>query len=689
MIYAPINLNVMGYVIRGLLVLLGMFLIACTSAATPAGPPVSASPTASAPETSNNPVESSRPPAPANTPDRVMATSTPVPTSRPTTIPVPGLPSDLLDSVDQSEGSEAANSPDEIFPAAPDRDLHQLAAQLSLKTEPSAIPLVVNPDPVSYSQGREDTFWLVDFGNMSVYQSDFDLRLVSPHAYWYVEKGQPVLQRDLLEASREFEDRIYPRVTAAFGREWSPGVDNDPHLNIIHARLQGVAGYYSSSDEHPEEVNPYSNEREAIYINTRSLSVGGQSYLEVLAHELQHAIHWNGDFSEDTWVNEGLSELAVTVAGYRSSSLFRFMRLPTVSLVHWPLDNTNISAHYCGASLFMHYQAEHYSTDNDLRPLVSDPADGISGINSYLENQGYNTNFRQVFSDWVVANLLDEEQGRYSYGNLDVQATIGKFLDHFSQIDSEIPQYSAEYIQLDSLAGPIRIRFEGVSENRLLSVDVGDHGCWWSNSGDSISSSLTHSVDLRNQAQATLSYQVWYSVEEDWDYGYLQVSSDGGLTWDILETPNTSLDNPIGNSFGPGYTGDSHGWITERIDLSPYAGREILVRFHYITDDAVNGAGMCFRNITIPEAGLLENDQDWQAGGFILTDNRVKQDYQVKVIQVGVEDQVLAIPLDANNSGELVIPAPHNLNRLVVAVAALAPKTLQPAPYTLTVEPAN
>ncbi|HZA21375.1 MAG TPA: hypothetical protein VFA32_02015, partial [Dehalococcoidia bacterium] len=416
---------------------------------------------------------------------------------------------------------------------------------------------------------------------------------------------------------------------------------------------------------------------------------GRQSYLEVLAHELQHAIQWNGDSSEDTWVNEGLSEFAVTVAGYRSSSLFQFMRSPTVSLVHWPLDNANISAHYGGASLFMHYLAEHYSANNDLRPLVSEPADGISGINSYLENHGYNTTFRQVFSDWVVANLLDEERGRYSYGNLDVDATIGKFIDHFSQIDLEIPQYAAEYIQLDSLAGPIRIRFEGIPENQLLPIDVGDHGCWWSNSGDSISSSLTGLVDLRSQTQATLGYQVWYSIEENWDYGYLEVSTDGGLTWDILETPHTTLDNPIGNSFGPGYTGNSHGWITEHVDLSPYAGREILVRFHYVTDDAVNGAGMCFRNMTIPEAGLLASDQDWQAEGFILTDNRVKQDYQVQVIQVGEEEQVLAVPLNANNSGELVVSAPHDLTRLVVAVAALAPKTLQPAPYTLTVEPAN
>ena len=108
-----------------------------------------------------------------------------------------------------------------------------------------------------------------------------------------------------------------------------------------------------------------------------------------------------------------------------------------------------------------------------------------------------------------------------------------------------------------------------------------------------------------------------------------------------------------------------------------------------VTDDAVNGPGMCFRNIAIPAAGLLENDPDWQAEGFILIDNRVKQDYQVQVVQVGAESQVQSIPLDADNSGELVVAQPHNLSRLVVVVSALAPRTLQSAPYTLTVEPAS
>ena len=59
-----------------------------------------------------------------------------------------------------------------------------------------------------------------------------------------------------------------------------------------------------------------------------------------------------------------------------------------------------------------------------------------------------------------------------------------------------------------------------------------------------------------------MSYQVWYNLEEKWDYAYVELSVDGGRTWQILETDNTSPENPIGISYGPGYTGDSGGWLT-------------------------------------------------------------------------------------------------------------------------------
>ncbi|MFQ6029190.1 MAG: hypothetical protein ACE5Q6_17060, partial [Dehalococcoidia bacterium] len=306
------------------------------------------------------------------------------------------------------------------------------------------------------------------------------------------------------------------------------------------------------------------------------------------------------------------------------------------------------------------------------------------------EQAGYAATFNDLFQDWVVANILDEDQGVYGYPNLEVQARAQQSVNQFSEINSTIPQYSAEYLDLTSLAGPLRLRFQGPTETELLPVEVGAPGCWWSNSGDSISSTLTRSVDLRGQSQATLQYQVWYNIEEDWDYGYVLVSVDQGKTWDLLATAHTSPENPIGNSFGVGYTGVSSGWLKESIDLQAYAGQEILLRFQYVTDDAVNGPGLCFRRISVPEVGRFDNDDPgWQAAGFVLINNKVKQDYIVQVIQAGGDNQVTLLSLNQNNSGEMVVEPAAGIGRLMVAVAALAPQTQQGARYTLSIEPVN
>ena len=548
---------------------------------------------------------------------------------------------------------------------------------------------MVNSEPVSYAEGREDTFWLVDIPALEVYSSHFELRLVTPHAYWYFEKGESVGQDAIERAAETFEEEIYPRVTGIFGEEWTPGVDNDPHLNILNARLKGVGGYYSSSDEYPLSVSQFSNQREIIYINSGAIKVDSPFYLEVLAHELQHAVHWNADPSEETWVNEGLAELAANLAGFGQGNIQLFLGSRPTSLIHWPLSPLGTGPYYGASSLFMHYLVEHYGDLNDLRPLLAQPEDGIKGITAYLKASGHAATFRDVFADWAVANFLDEQQGIYGYAALEVQAQVGQVITESSGFTSEIPQYAVEYVELKSFEGPLLLSFQGVSENQLLQAEVDSRGCWWSNSGDSINSTLTRGLDLRGLDRATLTYQIWYELEESWDYGYLEVSVDGGTSWDILEAPNTTARNPIGNSFGMGYTGASQDWIEESVDLSAYAGRQVLIRFQYVTDAAVNGQGLCVRGASIPEAALSDLMLEWDADGFVLINNRVKQEYIVQVIQVADENQVTVVPLDEANRGEVVIPAPQTLDRLVVAVTALAPKTRQPAAYTLTVEPAN
>ena len=589
--------------------------------------------------------------------------------------------------------TEPPSEPATSFEPAPDRDLFQLARELIWPPGSPDIPRVVNPEPVSFSQGRKESFWLIRFLALDVYEAEFELRLVTDQAYWYIENGVEVDQEDLERGAREFEKSIYPKVTETFGREWSPGVDNDPHLNIIHARLQGVGGYYSSSDEHPREVYPYSNQRESIYINIAVLPVGSRQYLDVLAHELQHAVHWNGDPNEETWVNEGLSELAVTVAGYESSSIRRFLRSPSVSLIHWPLNQQNIGAYYGGASLFMSYLAEHYGPVEDIERLVADPADGLAGIESYLAGSGHGVTVEAVLRDWVAANILDESPGIYGYQDLDVRARVGRSIKSYREFSGKIPQYGTDYTELENFDRPIWLQFSGPVENVLIPADVDQVGCWWSNSGDSINSTLSRKVDLTGISSATLRYQLWYEVEENWDYAYVQVSLDQGRSWKILETPETSPQNPIGNSFGPGYTGESRGWINQIVDLTPFAGSEILLRFQYVTDDAIDGIGLCIRYISIPEAKLEVDDAAWQPAGFVRINNRVRQDFAVQVILVGEENgedsRVLQMPLDLANNGELILKSPQDYARIVVAVLALAPGTLQPAAYTLSVGPVN
>ena len=103
---------------------------------------------------------------------------------------------------------------------------------------------------------------------------------------------------------------------------------------------------------------------------------------------------------------------------------------------------------------------------------------------------------------------------------------------------------------------------------------------------------LTRAFDLTGLSQATLEVWLWYDIEEDWDYAYIEVSTDAGQTWDILRGQYTTDSNPNGNSFGHAYSGKSGSadeapdWVEEEIDLAPYVGQEILLRFEYITDGA-------------------------------------------------------------------------------------------------------
>ena len=596
--------------------------------------------------------------------------------------------------VGQGEGpaaeSSEAREPTDTFPTPPERDFYKLAKELI----PGAgnVSPVVNEDAEILEVGHRKTLNIVDIESTVLYQSDFVLQLITPNAYWFVEDGVALDLERLERSASEFEETIYPRVTGAFGTEWKPGVDGDPHLYVLNANLRGVGGYYSPADEYPKAIRPVSNEIEAIYINVRYLKPGTTEYANVLAHELQHAVHWNTDRSEDTWVNEGLSELAVTIAGQLQFSTMPFRMAGPTSLTIWPASEVGGAENYGAASLFMHYFSEHYVVRDDLRPLVSVPEDDVEGIDAYLEQAGFDVRFIDVFQDWAVANLLDEDGGPYGYSGTTVTFPVYESLKIGNEYESAIPQFSSEYIRLEQSPTPLRLQFQGDSVTRLLPEDLGE-GCWWSNRGDVIASTLTSTLDLGSVERPILGYELWYSIEEDWDFAYVEVSVDDGKTWTILETPLSSSDDPLNVSFGPGYTGSSKGWRAESVSLEHWAGQKIMLRFQYITDAAIHDHGLCIRDLRVSSAdGASQVPLEWAPSGFAWTTNRVGQEFIVQVVYEtddGSSSRVHQVPLDEPNRGEITLDPDPNAKRVVAIVQATAPATRLPASYSLRLEPAE
>lgn len=584
---------------------------------------------------------------------------------------------------------EEASRPNH-FVDAPDRDLFRLVQELvpgvgDIARTVSNVKIL----PVGHTQ----TFWLIDFDASKAYQSEFTLQLVTPHANWYVESGLDIDYSGLALSASTFEEHIYPTLTDVFGKEWNPGIDNDHKLNILNAQLNGVAGYFSHTDEYPTAIRPKSNQREIIYINSQILPPGSIDYNLVISHELQHAIHWNADKSEDTWINEGLAELAASIVFGLTPSINEFLSGPPISLTNWPTSSNSSVNYYGAASLFMHFLTEHYGGRDNLKDLLSQPKDNIVGIDKYLELLGYEARFKDVFREWSAANVLDEhlddKDTIKAYNDLEVKFLVSEIISGFGNKQLTTPQYSVRYTEIGPISEPSLLTFQGQATTRLLPVDVGPSGCWWSNSGDSIDSTLEHRIDLPPSSTAFLEYEVWFEIEEHWDYLYIEVSIDGGKNWKVIETSNTSSKNPFGNGFGPGYTGESHGWLTDTIDLTPFAGEDLWIRLQYVTDDAISAAGACFRNLSIQKTEISVNYQDWEPKGFVFTNNIVQQDFQVQLLTVGDEPQVRQISLDATNSGEWPVHTPRNNNRLIIAVGALAEKTREPASYTLGITPAK
>ncbi|MBD3331291.1 hypothetical protein GF356_00455 [candidate division GN15 bacterium] len=84
----------------------------------------------------------------------------------------------------------------------------------------------------------------------------------------------------------------------------------------------------------------------------------------------------------------------------------------------------------------------------------------------------------------------------------------------------------------------------------------------------------------------TLTFYTYFEIESNWDYAYVEVSTDGE-TFTPIEGNITTSSNPNGNNRGHGITGESVGWMPAKFPLDDYAGQEVYFRWSYYTDSYV------------------------------------------------------------------------------------------------------
>ncbi len=503
------------------------------------------------------------------------------------------------------------------------------------------------------------------------------LRLVTEHAYVFIEDGVAVDDSTLQTIGADFETLVYPGVSVAFGREWSPGVDADARISIVHAALGGVGGYFSASDEYPHQVVPRGNEREAVYVDASYLDSPGAAYNALLAHELQHLIHWNADGGEEAWVNEGLSQVAAELVGGGTAAVRDFLAMPDTQLTTWPLDGGGL--HYGESQLFFRYLLDRFGGRENAAALLAAPEDGIAGVNAYLLQFG--RSFQEVFADWTVANYLDEASGPYAHEGADLRVAAATSISGAGDGDGSVHQFAADYLEVDPPAGGAAFTFDG-SDKVGIGIPSQDGPFWWSNAGDAIDSRLTREFDLTGLSSATLRFRTWFDIERGWDYAYAAASDDGGQTWEALLGAHTSDYDPVKHAYGPGYTGDSGGeWIQEEVDLAAYAGGRALLRFEYVTDDAAHGRGFAVDDIEIPELGIADGadaDGGWQAEGFRRIEGPQAQRFQVHVVERGDASPPKAdrLALGPGNRLEVTLDGPAT-----IVVAAVTEGTTEAATY--------
>ncbi len=178
-------------------------------------------------------------------------------------------------------------------------------------------------------------------------------------------------------------------------------------------------------------------------------------------------------------------------------------------------------------------------------------------------------------------------------------------------IDSVSPDYTVFWSHHDTLNPATVFELMEMSGFERVTYDVeGDYSDWeldgfsistarnhspthsfYSGEDDRLNNTVTGANSINVQPGDSLKMWCWYNIEENWDYAYVEISTDGGSIFFSIPGNITTTYNPHGNNLGNGITGSSGGWVEGKFNLADYVGQQVYLRLRYVTDGYVTEEG--------------------------------------------------------------------------------------------------
>ena len=377
-------------------------------------------------------------------------------------------------------------------------------------------------------------------------------------------------------------------------------------------------------------------------------------YEGTVAHEFAHLIQHDAGPGEELFVEEGLCELATQfLYGPKATSaeIGEYLYYHRDSLTDWKFELFD----YGAAVLWQDYlwerrgggvladpvgqpapsprrvAAGHSALENSAAKfadagdrftwnLAHDPATGLRGVADQLP--GGMATVEQYFRNWTLANLLDGKvtEPQWHYRNLALggpdSAGYGiadgvKYYD--SGVTGNMPP-TRKHVQRSTDSEPwgaFYRTYKGASPGVTMAFAgtraVGEIRPPGPTSGGAAPAT---SPTTRSRAASTavkagdvLTFHTWFDIEEGFDFGYVEASSDGEH-WSLLQQTG-SLPAWVVNTnestawIGPsGLTGATGGWQTATYALGSFAGK-VYLRFHYVTDVSLENEGWYIDDIAV------------------------------------------------------------------------------------------